>query len=244
MSLKSFADLGVSRVVVDALRARDIHDPFAIQDLVIPDVLAGHDVLAKSPTGSGKTLAFAVPMVERLQATDRRPGGLILAPTRELALQIVDDLSDLARARALSVACVYGGAGIERQMKLARKAHIIVATPGRLEDILQRRAITLEHVKILVLDEADRMLDMGFRPAVDRIVAQHAAHAPDAVLLGDARGRRRLDREGLHDRRAPSRVRPAGRPRRPGDRAPLHLRAPRGEGRRSSSTSCATRRAA
>jgi ATP-dependent RNA helicase RhlE len=171
MSLKSFADLGVSRVVVDALRARDIHDPFAIQDLVIPDVLAGHDVLAKSPTGSGKTLAFAVPMVERLQATDRRPGGLILAPTRELALQIVDDLSDLARARALSVACVYGGAGIERQMKLARKAHIIVATPGRLEDILQRRAITLQHVKVLVLDEADRMLDMGFRPAVDRIVA-------------------------------------------------------------------------
>ncbi|HEV7808173.1 MAG TPA: DEAD/DEAH box helicase [Solirubrobacteraceae bacterium] len=172
MSSKSFADLGVSRVVVDALRARDITDPFAIQSLVIPDVMTGHDVLAKSPTGSGKTLAFAVPMVERLQATDRRPGGLILAPTRELALQIVADLSDLARARALSVACVYGGAGIERQMKLARRAHIIVATPGRLEDILQRRAITLEHVKILVLDEADRMLDMGFRPAVDRIVAR------------------------------------------------------------------------
>ncbi|MDX6677540.1 MAG: ATP-dependent helicase RhlE [Solirubrobacteraceae bacterium] len=172
MSSKSFADLGVSRVVVDALRVRDIIEPFAIQNLVIPDVIAGHDVLAKSPTGSGKTLAFAVPMVERLRATDRRPGGLILAPTRELALQIVDDMSDLARARALSVACVYGGAGIERQMKLARRAHIIVATPGRLEDILQRRAITLEHVKILVLDEADRMLDMGFRPAVDRIVAR------------------------------------------------------------------------
>ena len=190
MSLKSFADLGVSRVVVDALRARDITDPFAIQDLVIPDVMAGHDVLAKSPTGSGKTLAFAVPMVERLQATDRRPGGLILAPTRELALQIVDDLSDLARARALSVACVYGGAGIERQMKLARRAHIIVATPGRLEDILQRRAITLEHVKILVLDEADRMLDMGFRPAVDRIVARTPRTRQtlffSATLEGDA----------------------------------------------------------
>src|SRR5215207_1846051 len=190
MSLKSFADLGVSRVVVDALRARDITDPFAIQDLVIPDVLAGHDVLAKSPTGSGKTLAFAVPLVERLQATDRRPGGLILAPTRELALQIVDDLSDLARARALSVACVYGGAGIERQMKLARRAHIIVATPGRLEDILQRRAISLEHIKILVLDEADRMLDMGFRPAVDRIVAQTPRARQtlffSATLEGDA----------------------------------------------------------
>ena len=190
MSSKSFADLGVSRVVVDALRARDITDPFAIQNLVIPDVMAGHDVLAKSPTGSGKTLAFAVPMVERLQATDRRPGGLILAPTRELALQIVDDLSDLARARALSVACVYGGAGIERQMKLARRAHIIVATPGRLEDILQRRAITLEHVKILVLDEADRMLDMGFRPAVDRIVARTPRTRQtlffSATLEGDA----------------------------------------------------------
>src|SRR5436305_2762217 len=129
MSSKSFADLGVSAVVVDALRARDITDPFAIQNLVIPDVLAGHDVLAKSPTGSGKTLAFAVPMVERLNATDRRPGGLVLAPTRELALQIVDDMLELAHARALSVACVYGGAGIARQIQLARRAHITVATP-------------------------------------------------------------------------------------------------------------------
>jgi ATP-dependent RNA helicase RhlE len=190
MPSKSFADLGVSAVVVDALRARDITDPFAIQNLVIPDVLAGHDVLAKSPTGSGKTLAFAVPIVERLQATDRRPGALVLAPTRELALQIVDDMSELAHARALSVACVYGGAGIERQMKLARRAHILVATPGRLEDILQRRAVTLEHIKILVLDEADRMLDMGFRPAVDRIVARTPRSRQtlffSATLEGDA----------------------------------------------------------
>jgi ATP-dependent RNA helicase RhlE len=172
MSSQSFADLGVSQVVVDALASHQITVPFAIQSLVVPDVLAGHDVLAKSPTGSGKTLAFAVPIVERLEATDRRPGALILAPTRELALQIVDDMRDVAHARALSVAAVYGGAGIERQMKLARKAHILVATPGRLEDILQRRAVTLENIKILVLDEADRMLDMGFRPPVDRIVKQ------------------------------------------------------------------------
>ncbi|MGI9098973.1 MAG: DEAD/DEAH box helicase [Solirubrobacteraceae bacterium] len=172
MSSKSFADLGVSRVVVDALRVRDIIEPFAIQNLVIPDVIAGHDVLAKSPTGSGKTLAFAVPIVERLRAAERSPGALILAPTRELALQIVDDMSDLAHTRALSVAAVYGGAGIERQIKLARRAHVLVATPGRLEDLLQRRAVTLEHIRILVLDEADRMLDMGFRPAVDRIVAR------------------------------------------------------------------------
>ena len=190
MPSKSFADLGVSRVVVDALAARDITDPFAIQNLVIPDVLEGHDVLAKSPTGSGKTLAFAIPIVERLRATDRRPGALILAPTRELALQIVDDLSELARARALSVACVYGGAGIQRQIQQARKAHILVATPGRLEDILQRRAVTLEHIRILVLDEADRMLDMGFRPAVDRIVARTPRSRQtlffSATLEGDA----------------------------------------------------------
>jgi len=172
MSSQSFADLGVSKVVVDALRARHITVPFAIQSLVVPDVLAGHDVLAKSPTGSGKTLAFAVPIVERLQASDRRPGALILAPTRELALQIVDDMYELAHARALSVAAVYGGAGIERQSKLARRAHVLVATPGRLEDLLQRRAVSLENIKILVLDEADRMLDMGFRPPVDRIVKQ------------------------------------------------------------------------
>jgi ATP-dependent RNA helicase RhlE len=172
MSVQSFADLGVSPVVVDVLAGRGISNPFAIQSLVVPDVLAGHDVLAKSPTGSGKTLAFAVPMVERLQATDRRPSALVLAPTRELALQIVDDMSDIAHARALSVAAVYGGAGIQRQIQVARRAHIIVATPGRLEDMLQRRAITLEHIRILVLDEADRMLDMGFRPPVDRIVAR------------------------------------------------------------------------
>ena len=171
MSSQNFADLGVSKVVVDVLHARGMAAPFAIQSLVVPDVLAGHDVLAKSPTGSGKTLAFGVPMVERLNATDRRPSALILAPTRELALQIVDDITDVAHARALSVAAVYGGAGIQRQIQQARRAHILVATPGRLEDLLQRRAVSLEHIRILVLDEADRMLDMGFRPAVDRIVA-------------------------------------------------------------------------
>ena len=171
MSSQNFADLGVSKVVVDALRARGMAEPFAIQSLVVPDVLAGHDVLAKSPTGSGKTLAFAVPMVERLDATDRRPSALILAPTRELALQIVDDMTAIAHSRALSVAAVYGGAGIQRQIQQARRSHILVATPGRLEDLLQRRAVSLGHIRMLVLDEADRMLDMGFRPAVDRIVA-------------------------------------------------------------------------
>jgi superfamily II DNA/RNA helicase len=172
MSQQSFADLGVSSAVVRALGARGITAPFAIQGLVTSDVLAGRDVLARSPTGSGKTLAFGIPLVDRVEATDTRPAALVLAPTRELATQIVAELRDIAHARALRISAVYGGVGLEKQAREARKAQILVATPGRLEDLLQRRALTLEHVRILVLDEADRMLDMGFRPAVDRIVGQ------------------------------------------------------------------------
>jgi ATP-dependent RNA helicase RhlE len=170
MSTQSFADLGASRSVVDALDEGGITAAFPVQRLVLPDALAGRDVLVKSPTGSGKTIAFAVPLVERLEPADPRPSALVLAPTRELARQIVDAIRPLAHARALSVAAVYGGAGIERQSKLARRAHILVATPGRLEDLIERGAVKLDRVRILVLDEADRMLDMGFRPPVERIV--------------------------------------------------------------------------
>jgi ATP-dependent RNA helicase RhlE len=172
MQHETFADLGVSEVVVNELAKREIVKPFAVQKLVLPDVLAGHDVLAQSPTGSGKTLAFGVPLVELLKDSDARPSALILAPTRELALQIVDDLRPLAHARALSIAAVYGGAGIIKQARLAARAHILVATPGRLLDLIDRRDVSLARIRILVLDEADRMLDMGFRPAVDRIVRQ------------------------------------------------------------------------
>jgi ATP-dependent RNA helicase RhlE len=172
MSQQSFADLGVSRAVVRALAERNITEPFAIQKLVIADVLAGRDVLAKSPTGSGKTIAFGAPIADLVEAGDRRPAALILAPTRELASQIVDDLRPLAQARALRIAAVYGGVGIVKQARLAAHAHIVVATPGRLEDLLGRGDLKLDRVRILVLDEADRMLDMGFKPAVDRIVAQ------------------------------------------------------------------------
>jgi superfamily II DNA/RNA helicase len=172
LSQQSFAALGVSAPVVQALAARGITQPFAIQAHVTADVLAGRDVLASSPTGSGKTLAFAVPIVDRIAATDRRPAALILAPTRELASQIVDESRSVAHARALKIAAVYGGVSIAKQARDAAAAHILVATPGRLEDLIARRALTLEHVKVLVLDEADRMLDMGFKPAVDRIVAQ------------------------------------------------------------------------
>ena len=172
MSTQSFADLGASRPVVDALTGGGITAAFPVQSLVLPDALEGRDVLVKSPTGSGKTLAFGVPLVERIAADDARPAALVLVPTRELAAQIVEEITPLARARALSIAAVYGGAGIERQSKLARRAHILVATPGRLEDLIERRTFGLDRIRMLVLDEADRMLDMGFRPVVERIVAQ------------------------------------------------------------------------
>ena len=172
MNTKSFADLGVSPVVANSLAERGIASAFPVQASVIPDALAGHDVLVKSPTGSGKTLALGVPLVDLIDAEDARAAALVLAPTRELVSQIVEELRPLATARALSIAPVYGGVGIEKQAKLARKAHIVVATPGRLEDLIQRGAVRLDRVRVLALDEADRMLDMGFRPAVDRIVAR------------------------------------------------------------------------
>jgi superfamily II DNA/RNA helicase len=167
----SFADLGVSTPMVDALARHGITRPFPIQRLVIADVLAGRDVLAQSPTGSGKTIAFGAPLVDRIESTDPRPAALVLAPTRELVVQIVKDLRPLAHARALKIASVYGGVGLQKQAREAARAQVIVATPGRLEDLLERGAFRLDRVRLLVLDEADRMLDMGFRPAVDRIVA-------------------------------------------------------------------------
>jgi len=171
MSTESFADLGVSDAVIDTLAGAGITAPFAIQKVVIGDAIAGRDVIAKSPTGSGKTLAFGIPLVERIRAEDRRPTALVLAPTRELATQIVDDIRGIAHARALRVTAVYGGVGLVKQAKQAATSHVLVATPGRLEDLLARGAFTLDHIRLLVLDEADRMLDMGFRPAIDRIVA-------------------------------------------------------------------------
>jgi ATP-dependent RNA helicase RhlE len=172
MSNRSFADLGISPATRDALARNGAEEPFPIQELVIPDALEGHDMLVRSPTGSGKTLAFAGPLVDRIEADERRPAALVVAPTRELALQILDEIRPLAHARALSACAIYGGAGITRQAKLARKSHILVATPGRLLDLMGRGDVRLDRVRILVLDEADRMLDMGFRPDVDRIVGK------------------------------------------------------------------------
>jgi ATP-dependent RNA helicase RhlE len=173
--LKSFADLGISKPVVGALAARGITDPFPVQQLVVRDALAGHDLLVQSPTGSGKTLAFGIPTVDRLEPGRRELAALVLAPTRELASQIVDELDSIASARKLRIAAVYGGVGFGPQSNAARRADVVVATPGRLEDLLGRGVISLDRVRVLVLDEADRMLDMGFKPAVDRIVAQTPA---------------------------------------------------------------------
>jgi ATP-dependent RNA helicase RhlE len=168
----SFADLGISNAVVRALAERDINKPFPVQQLVISDALAGHDLLVQSPTGSGKTLAFGIPLVDLIEPGSKGLSALVLAPTRELASQIVDELDSIARSRNLHVAAVYGGVGFGPQVKAAQRANIIVATPGRLEDLIARGAISLKKVQVLVLDEADRMLDMGFKPAVSRIVGQ------------------------------------------------------------------------
>ena len=170
MSQKSFHGLGVSQAVVDALAARSIKEPFSIQELVLPDALAGLDVLAKSPTGSGKTLAFALPIVERVEPRDGKPSVLVLVPTRELAQQVTDELVLVAKPKGLHIASVYGGVPLKSQAAKAREAHVVVATPGRLEDLAQRRMLALDRIRILVLDEADRMLDMGFKPQVDKLV--------------------------------------------------------------------------
>jgi ATP-dependent RNA helicase RhlE len=170
MSQQSFRGLGVSAPVADALAARSIHEPFSIQSLVLPDALAGLDVLAKSPTGSGKTLAFALPIVERVEPRDGKPSVLVLVPTRELAQQVTDELRSVATPKSLRIAPVYGGVPLKSQAAKAREAHVVVATPGRLEDLAQRRLVSLDRIRILVLDEADRMLDMGFKPQVDRLV--------------------------------------------------------------------------
>jgi ATP-dependent RNA helicase RhlE len=167
---QSFRELGVSSSIVDALAARSITTPFRIQALALPDALGGLDILAKAPTGSGKTLAFAVPIVERTAPSDGRPSTLVLVPTRELATQVTDELKAVAKPKGLKVESAYGGVPLRAQSNRVKGAHVLVATPGRLEDLAERRLVDLRGIKILVLDEADRMLDFGFKPQVDRIV--------------------------------------------------------------------------
>jgi superfamily II DNA/RNA helicase len=159
----------VSEAVCQARAERGIETPFQIQALVIPEALRGGDVLAKSPTGSGKTLAFAIPIIQNIEPGDARPGALVLVPTRELAAQVTEAFEMVAGDR-LNVASVYGGVPLKAQADIAKEAHVLVATPGRLQDLVDRGLLDLRDVRVLVLDEADRMLDMGFKPQVDKLV--------------------------------------------------------------------------
>jgi superfamily II DNA/RNA helicase len=173
-SVPSFTDLGLAPDLVDALSARGVTAPFPIQAATVPDALAGQDICGRAPTGSGKTIAFGLPIVERvLPARPRRPSCLILAPTRELAAQIARELEPLAVTRGHRVFAVYGGVGYEPQKRALRKGvEILVGCPGRLEDLIGQRALVLDKTEIVVVDEADRMADMGFLPAVRRLLDQ------------------------------------------------------------------------
>ena len=171
----TFAECGLTPSLVSALGRSGIHAPFAIQASALPDALSGRDVLGRAQTGSGKTLAFGLPMIARLAAAGevkaRTPRGLVLVPTRELAQQVADVLAPLGSEVGIRVTTVYGGAPIGRQMdRLRRGTDIVVATPGRLIDLLERRACRIDSVEITVLDEADHMADLGFLPSVTRIL--------------------------------------------------------------------------
>jgi superfamily II DNA/RNA helicase len=174
--LRDFAQLGLPAPLVTVLARRGVHQPFAIQTRTLPDALAGRDVLGRAQTGSGKTLAFGLPMLTRLVAgsnkrTPGAPRGLVLVPTRELARQVADELSPLGHPLYLRVTTVYGGAPMGRQIEaLRRGVDVVVATPGRLIDLLERRALTLSDIEITVIDEADHMADLGFLPAVTQLM--------------------------------------------------------------------------
>ncbi len=189
----SFADLGVDPVLVEALAEQDITDPFAIQAMTIADGLAGLDVCGKAKTGSGKTLAFGVPLLQRTMASPStmpgRPMALVLVPTRELALQVAEVLDPLAKAAGLRIAAVYGGADMDRQIKkLRRGVDVVIATPGRLIDLGDRGELSVADIETLVLDEADRMADMGFMPQVEwvlrRLEREHQTLLFSATLDG------------------------------------------------------------
>jgi superfamily II DNA/RNA helicase len=168
----TFRELGLKAEFVDALAAQGIDEPFPIQAATIADALAGRDVCGKAQTGSGKTLAFGLPMLQTVSpARPGHPVALVLVPTRELAKQVVDVLSPLGKAVGARVAAFYGGTSMERQIKnLRRRIEIAVATPGRLIDLLDRGELDLDDISILVVDEADRMADMGFLPQVEWIL--------------------------------------------------------------------------
>ncbi len=173
MSNQQWLNLGVDEQIVSSLIKRGINTPFPIQGLTIPDALRGNDVCGKAKTGSGKTLAFGIPMVQNLDqpSQDNNPRGLIMVPTRELATQVKEELDPLLNGKSLIALAIYGGANIEEQIKAIKLGiDIIVATPGRMIDLLEREEISLQSLEMVVLDEADRMADMGFLPQVEWIL--------------------------------------------------------------------------
>jgi superfamily II DNA/RNA helicase len=175
--VKTFADLGVDDDVVETLASRGITDPFPIQSLAIPLAIKGHDLIGQARTGTGKTLAFALPILHLVEAgrADGKPQALVVVPTRELAMQVARDIELAGGDRGTRVLVIYGGRAYEPQLEALRKGvDVVVGTPGRLLDLAQQRALDLSAVKILILDEADEMLDLGFLPDVERIVAQVA----------------------------------------------------------------------
>ncbi|MDT4933120.1 MAG: hypothetical protein QOK11_1012, partial [Pseudonocardiales bacterium] len=175
-NIPGFRELGLPQGLVSALSRNGIEAPFPIQAATIPDVLAGRDLLGRAATGSGKTLAFGLPLIARLEgtpATPRRPRGLVLVPTRELAMQVTDALAPLAQARGVSVRLVAGGLPIQKQIQALQKGvDVLVATPGRLVDLIERRSCDLREVEVTVLDEADHMADLGFLPVVRQLLDQ------------------------------------------------------------------------
>jgi superfamily II DNA/RNA helicase len=198
----TFEALGVSPDLCARLAADGIMSPFPIQELTIADALAGRDICGKAKTGSGKTLAFGIPVVERVQAaTPKRPSALILVPTRELANQVAEVLVPLAATRGRTVCTIYGGVGFDAQRQALKDGvDIVVGTPGRVIDLMEHGDVIFDSVQALVLDEADRMLDMGFLPQVQkilyRITAKHQTMLFSATLDGAIK--RLVDRY-LHD---------------------------------------------
>jgi superfamily II DNA/RNA helicase len=172
---RTFADLGVSAALVKVLAGQGITEPFPIQAETLPDTLGGRDVLGRGKTGSGKTLGFSIPLVTALAGRERkpsRPSGLVLAPTRELANQIAETLRPLAEANNLRVTTIFGGVPQGRQVSALKSGvDIVVGCPGRLEDLMKQRLLSLDSVEVTVIDEADHMADLGFLPGVTRILA-------------------------------------------------------------------------
>jgi superfamily II DNA/RNA helicase len=168
----SFVSLGAPAELAHRLALRGITEPFPIQAAVLPDAIAGRDICGRAPTGSGKTLAFGIPLVSRVRGSEpRRPRGLVLVPTRELAAQVATELKLLAGPNGPSVVAIYGGMGFGPQIgALRRGVDVVVACPGRLTDLVNRREVDLDDVRMVVLDEADRMADMGFLPEVRRLL--------------------------------------------------------------------------